>query len=136
MKDYTEKTITGSQVTLIIIGILLVATALLAGCPGYSVWQQGMKGQAEFKRAEYNRKVKVLESEATLAAAKNLADTEIARAKGVAEANHIIGESLKGNEAYLHYLWIHNIAEAKGDVIYVPTEANLPVLEANRFQKR
>jgi hypothetical protein len=56
----------------------------------------------------------------------------IARAHGVAEANKIIGNSLKGNEAYLRYLWIHNLAESKGDVIYVPTEAGLPILEAGR----
>jgi regulator of protease activity HflC (stomatin/prohibitin superfamily) len=68
-------------------------------------------------------------------AAKHLAQAEIARAKGVAEANRIIGDSLKGNEDYLRYLWIHNLAEAEklgAEVIYVPTEANLPILESTR----
>jgi hypothetical protein len=34
--------------------------------------------------------------------------------------------------AYLHYLWIHNLAETRNEVIYIPTEANLPILEAGR----
>jgi len=64
--------------------------------------------------------------------AKNLAKAEIERAKGVAEANKIIGESLKGNEAYLRYLWIQSLSDGHSETIYVPTEANLPVLEATR----
>jgi hypothetical protein len=46
-----------------------------------------------------------------------------------------IGDSLKGNEAYLRYLWINN-SDGNGDkqVIYVPTEAGLPILEAGRLK--
>ena len=61
------------------------------------------------------------------------AQAEIERAKGVAEANKIIGDSLKGNEAYLRYLWIQGLQEgATPQVVYVPTEAGLPILEAGR----
>lgn len=71
---------------------------------------------------------------AVFAAASKLADAEIARARGVAEANKIIGDSLKGNDAYLKYLWITDVAGTnnKPAVIYVPTEANMPILEAGR----
>lgn len=65
---------------------------------------------------------------------KHLADAEIIRAKGVAEANRIIGDSLKGNESYLRYLWIPNLAENKGNIVYIPTECGLPILEANRIK--
>jgi hypothetical protein len=50
----------------------------------------------------------------------------------VARANEIIGSSLKGNEAYLRYLWIMGMQTNQMQVVYVPTEANLPILEANR----
>ena len=60
----------------------------------------------------------------------------VERAKGVAEANKIIGESLNGNEAYLHYLWLHGLETGNNDVIYVPTEANLPIMEAGRLSHR
>ena len=66
--------------------------------------------------------------------AQRFADRPFARAKGVAAANKIIGDSLHGNEAYLRYLWIDGLREhGKGAaVIYVPTEAGLPILEAGR----
>lgn len=63
---------------------------------------------------------------------KSLAEAEIIRAKGVAEANRIIGDSLKNNEAYLRYLWIRNLEDGPNQIIYVPTEANLPLLESSR----
>jgi hypothetical protein len=69
--------------------------------------------------------------------AKLLGDAEVARARGVAEANRIIGDSLKGNEAYLRYLWIHNLESGSNSVIYIPTEAGLPILEAGaRLNKK
>jgi len=70
--------------------------------------------------------------------AKLLADAEVSRAEGVARANKIIGASLHDNEAYLRYLWIQTLEHGKesNTVVYVPTEANLPVLEAGRFAKR
>lgn len=102
------------------------------GCPHYTVWQQGLAGEAELKRAEQNRKIAVQEAEAKKEAAKALAEAEVERAKGVAEANKIIGDSLSGNEAYLRYLWIQGLQDGSSEVIYVPTEANLPLLEAGK----
>jgi regulator of protease activity HflC (stomatin/prohibitin superfamily) len=85
-------------------------------------------------RAQQNRKIAVNEAEAKMEASKMLAQAEIERAKGVAKANEIIGEGLKGHEEYLRYLWIMTLEHAKDHtVVYVPTEANLPILEASRF---
>jgi regulator of protease activity HflC (stomatin/prohibitin superfamily) len=67
-----------------------------------------------------------------LESAKALAAAEVERARGVAEANKIIGESLKGNEAYLRWQWIQNLESGSNSVIYVPTEAGLPILEAGQ----
>lgn len=103
----------------------------LYGCPQYNVYEQRLSGEAELAKAEYTRKTAVIESEAKLNAAANLADAEVRRAQGVAQANKIIGDSLKGNDAYLRYLWIDKL-DAKGQVIYVPTEAGLPILEAGK----
>lgn len=102
------------------------------GCPQYNVWQQGLSGKASLAEAEYSRQIKIQEAHATLESSKHLAQAEVERAKGVAEANRIIGESLKNNEAYLRYLWIHNLETGNNSVIYVPTEAGLPVLEAGK----
>ncbi len=65
-----------------------------------------------------------------------LADAEVLRAEGVAKANKIIGESLKENEQYLRYLWITDVAgkDVNKTVVYIPTEANIPILEATRYK--
>lgn len=61
---------------------------------------------------------------------------EVERAKATAEANRIIGESLKNNEAYLSYLWIQGLKDGTGERIYIPTEAGLPILEAGELRKK
>lgn len=110
--------------------------------PVYNVWQQGLAGQAELKRAEQNRQIAILEAQAQNEAATSQAlakikiaeaegQAEVARATGAAEANRILGDSLKNNEQYLRYIWIKELAGHDG-VIYVPTEAGLPILEAGK----
>lgn len=79
--------------------------------------------KAENEAAEIEAKSRIIRAEAE-------AEAEVARAKGVAEANEIIGQSLKGNEVYLRYLWVTGINDGKGERIYIPTEANMPILEA------
>ncbi len=68
-------------------------------------------------------------AQARLDSANLLARAEIERAKGVAEANKIIGDSLRNNEAYLRYLQINSLQHTKDKVIYVPIESGLPILE-------
>lgn len=121
--------------SIILLILIVLTTVTMWGCPKYEVYSREMTGRAELAQATSNRQIKVNEAQAAQEAAKHLAQAEIERAKGVAEANRIIGDSLKGNEDYLRYLWIHNLAEAEqkgATVIYVPTEANLPILEASR----
>ena len=115
--------------------VLFFIAAGMAGCPAYNVWQQGLAGEAELKRAEQNRKIKVQEAQAIFDSSNLHAKAEVERAKGVAEANKIIGQSLHNNEAYLRYLWIHSLEAGKNDVIYVPTEANLPIFMEQRLKK-
>ena len=120
------------------IGIAILATiiaAFMIGLPIYGVWQQRLQGQAELARADANRKIRVLEANAEQDASKSLAEAEVIRAEGVARANKIIGDSLQNNEGYLRYLWIQSLKTNQKEVIYVPTEANLPVLEANRLKR-
>jgi hypothetical protein len=125
-------------VSLSVFVIIFVTCLFMVGCPRYNVWQQGLEGQAELARATQNRQIKIQESQAKADAAKFEAEAEITRAHGVAKANEIIGGSLKGNKEYLHYLWINALNERAGEqtIVYVPTEANIPIMEAGRpFQK-
>ena len=129
--EITKGAITKWTVIGVIVSVMLVGLAMW-GIPQYKVWQKGLAGKAELKKAEYNRKIAVLEAQAKMESAKMLANAEVERARGVAKANKIIGKSLKNNSAYLRYLWIQGLNDGSSEVIYVPTEANLPILEATR----
>lgn len=110
-------------------GLALIAFYLIGG-PQYNVWQQSLNGKAELQKAEYTRQVAVLEAQAKMDSASKLAEAEVERAKGVAEANRIIGDSLKDNPRYLQYLYITGLQEGSENgnrTIYVPTEGGLPV---------
>lgn len=123
----------------IILAILIVVFCIggcMYGYPKYQVYKSDLAGQAQLKEAESNRKIIILEAEAEKESAALLAEVEVTRAKGVAEANKIIGNSLKNNESYLRWLWISNMKETSNDVIYIPTEAGLPILEAGKREKR
>lgn len=113
------------------LGVFIALCALAFG-PIYGVWAQRLSGEAELARAEANRQIRVLEAKAEQEAAKALAEAEVTRAEGVARANKIIGDSLQNNEGYLRYLWIQGLQTNEMQVVYVPTEANLPIMTPTR----
>ncbi len=114
--------------------VVLIIGGGMAGCPVYNVWSSGLSGQAELRRAEQNRQIKIQEAHAAFESSKLLAQAEVERAKGVAQANEIIAGGLGGPEGYLRYLYIHAIGENHNNqFIYLPTEAGLPILEAKRL---
>jgi hypothetical protein len=115
---------------------LLIAAVLggMYGCPRYRVWQQEMEGKAEFAKAEQNRRIRIEEAKANLEAERLNAESEIVRATGAAEAIKVENGSL--TPAYIQYLWVRqqtNLSDKT--VIYIPTEANLPLLEAMRARE-
>lgn len=116
--------------------VLSVACGGIGACcyiaPQYDVYKQEKAGEAELKRAESSRRIAVLEAQAIFDSSKLKADASIEQAKGVAEANRIIGDGLKGHEEYLRYLMIQGLHDSETKIIYVPTEAGLPILEAKR----
>lgn len=127
---------TGRKIALLflgLVGLIVIAAAVL---PQYNVWRQNKLGEAELARTEQNRQIAVQEARAKEESAKSLANAEIIRAKGIAEANRIIGDSLTNNDAYIHYLWIEALRDTKDQVIYVPTEAGIPITESARFFNR
>jgi regulator of protease activity HflC (stomatin/prohibitin superfamily) len=105
---------------------LLIINAVVG--PLYNVWAQSLQGKAELQKAEYTRQVAVLEAQAKKDSASQLAEAEVIRARGVAQANQIIGDSLKGNPAYLQYLWITQGEENTNRTVYmVPSNGGAPV---------
>lgn len=121
-------------ITLVSTGLVL---GLMFGIPKYNVWRSKIaiqtaenNGKAEMAQAEENRKIAIEEAKADLEVQKLKSAAEIERAKGMAKAIEI--ENGKLTTRYIQYLWVRNIDKMDGDKIYIPTEANLPVLEAKK----
>ena len=116
-----------------VIFVLILVAAGMFILPQWNVWRAELAGKAMLAEAENARKVAIEEAKARLEASKFYAQAEIERAKGVAEANAIIADGLGGPDGYLRYLWINKLGENQQDVIYIPTEAGVPILEAGRL---
>lgn len=146
----------GSLVFLVVVGLIIIVLAFWSW-PKYNVYKMELNGRAALKEAEWSKQILIEEAKAreqaalmqakakvTLAEAEGKAKivrakaegaADIERAKAAAEANRIIGESLKNNEEYLRYVWIKGLQDGKGERIYIPTEAGLPILEAGKAGK-
>jgi regulator of protease activity HflC (stomatin/prohibitin superfamily) len=72
---------------------------------------------------------RVQQKQFELEQARKDAEIEIARAEGAAKAQEIVRSTL--SDSYLQYLWIKTLNE-NPNVIYVATEANMPVFRTMR----
>lgn len=122
-----------------LVGVFFALCLLVGGglgsCAAYNsvrVWNAETAGEAELAQATQNRKIAVLEAQAKMDSAKLFAQAEVERAKGVAQANDIIMGRLGGPQNYLAYLQIEAMKDSKASIIYVPTEAGIPITEAGR----
>ena len=119
-----------------VVAVVIVAALVLIGMPTYNVYAKQMQGKAAYEQAVQDRRIRVLEAQAALDSAQLTAQAEVARARGTNEANRIMAESLGGPDNYLRWSYIHMLEETAGkpgrEVIYIPTEAARPILEASR----
>jgi hypothetical protein len=126
--------------TLRIVVIALVIFAVIFGIGQLVGWYQTFKvysaeqeGKAELQKAEFTRQISSLDAQAKVNIAVGEAQAEVERAKGAAEANRILADSLEGKTDYLRYLYIQSLATGNNrEVIYIPTDGLLPVTEAGR----
>lgn len=119
---------TGTVVTISCVVAISIILALMIGLPIYSVWQQGLSGEAELAKASQQRRILVEQANAELEAAQ-------ARAEAIA----IMGEAAKNYPEYRQQEFMAAMGEALNNgnieqMIYVPTEANIPITEANRIR--
>jgi cell division protein FtsB len=124
-----------NEITLtavITIFIMCFVFLLMWGIPMYNVWQKELRGKAALREAQWAKQIQIEEAMANLESEKLNALSEIERAKGMAQAIEIENNSLTAK--YIQYLWVRNINQLYDrTVVYIPTEANLPILEANRL---
>jgi len=103
--------------------VLLVVVGWMQAMPNYRLW-----------RATIEKRILVEQARAEADAAIELARAEVERARGTAEANLIVAESI--TEPYLRYLFINGLESSENQIVYLPTEAGLPILEADRFDQQ
>lgn len=116
------------------VGALVAIIVLMVGLPIYNVWRAGMNGKAALSHANFEREVQVVNAKANLEAQGYNAKSEIARAEGVAQANHIIKDSI--TDLYIRYLWVQTLDRTNNQIIYVPLgQDGLPITEAGRATK-
>lgn len=116
-------TIWGTVGTIV---LAVLITAGMAGCPQYNVWQQGLAGEAKLKRATQERKILVEQAKA-----------ELESAEIRALAIEVLGQKAKDFPEYRLQEFLGAFAEALqsgkiDQIIYVPTEANIPIMEAGK----
>lgn len=107
---------------LVIIGI----AGLMFGVPRYNVWQQEMAGRARLAEATQSRQIAVEQARAEKEAAALRAD-----------AIEIMGEVAQRYPEYRYQEYLGAFADALRDgkinqIIYVPTETNIPIMEGGR----
>lgn len=105
------------------------------GWKSVQVWSASMNGQAVLAEAEFSKQVRIQEAQAKLEAAEREGQAELKRAEFAARANKEMVEGLGGPEGYLRYLYIRMLEEQGNEgkqIIYIPTEAGMPVLEAGK----
>ena len=98
------------------------------------VWAASKSGQAVLAEAEFSRKVRIEEARAKQEAAELEGQAELTRADYAAQANAKLQEGLGGPENYLRWRYITMLEETNsgGQIIYIPTEGGMPILEAGR----
>jgi regulator of protease activity HflC (stomatin/prohibitin superfamily) len=108
-----------------------VSAALLAGgwgAPQYHVYSSRLAGEAALAQATSQKQVLVTQAQAEK-------DAAVLRA----EAIQIVGQAAKDFPEYRQQEFIGSFADALREgkiqqIIYVPTEANIPIIEAGKRQ--
>lgn len=105
--------------------LIIIAMALY---PKYRVYSQELRGQAALAEARSSKQVQVEQARG-----------ELESSKLRAEAIEIIGKAAQDYPEYRNQEFIGAFGDAlrSGDIeqiIYVPTEANIPILEAGKRQ--
>ena len=112
------------EIVFCILAFLALIGVAMVGIPQYIVYSSKMKGEANYVQAQQEKKIMIETA---------LAEKESAKLR--AEAIDIIGESAKKYPEYRQQEFMQAFGEALREgnisqIIYVPTEANLPILEA------
>ncbi len=126
---YTEK---GRKEIAASIKSFLMGSMAKEGITIVDVLLRDVKLPTRFKEsieAKLTAEQRVQQKQFELEQAVKDAEIEVARARGAAQAQEIVRSTL--SDSYLQYLWIKTLNE-NPNVIYVATEANLPLFKQSK----
>ena len=118
----------GSVLALGFVGVLIFGCIafLMWLFPTYGVWRAGLVGKGSLMRAEQEKQIQIEQAKA-----------ELESAKLRAEAIQIVGKAAKDFPEYRTQEFLGAFGDALKEgtvdqIIYVPTEAGIPILESGR----
>ena len=115
-----------AEILVIVVIVAVVIGAAMFLMPKYRVYSQELRGQAALAEARSSKQVQVEQARG-----------ELESSKLRAEAIKIIGTAAQEYPEYRNQEFIGAFGEALREgqieqIIYVPTEANIPILEAGK----
>ena len=81
----------GALIALVAVILIGIIALMMIGLPHYKVYRMNLLGKAAYAEAQSSRQIRVLEAQAKFESAKIDAAAMVEHAKGVAQANKIIG---------------------------------------------
>ena len=126
MNKFKKGSADGLLLGMIAAFVVIIFLFFLFAWPQYKVWQQGMAGQAQLSKAQQSKQIAI-----------ETAKAELESAKLRAEAIKVMGKAAQEYPEYRQQEFIGAFGEALREgninqIVYVPTEANIPLLEAGK----
>ena len=117
--------------------LVVVLLWVLLGYPHWRVWAAHQAGLADLQKSKNETQIQVNQAQGRLDAAQLNKQAAVIEAEAVGLQIKEIGAELTTHDLYLRWQWIKMMEDGNSgaEVIYVPTEANLPILEAGRLAK-
>lgn len=129
----------GELILIVLAGvaILAVGCGLLFGLPAYNVWASGMSGEAKLRHSEQEKRIMIETAKARAESAILAAEAEVETAKLRSKAIGLVGQAAKDFPEYRTQEFIGAFGDAVqsgaiNQIIYVPTEANIPIVDKAR----
>lgn len=114
----------------VVVGIFLLILVSKAVGPQLNLYRANTEKQAVIAEQKAQSEAAEFAARSAVTQAEAKAEAMIIEARALAESQEIIAATL--TPEYIRYLYIKAIENNPNQVIYVPTEAGMPILESGR----
>jgi hypothetical protein len=123
------------KTVVLVVGGLIAAFVVLFflfswATPKFNLYRSNTEKQSVIKEQEAISEAAVFAAQKRVTVAEAEAKARIIEADAIAESQRIISETL--TPEYLRWRYYEVLATTQNQIVYVPTEAGLPILEASR----